>query len=368
MKGLYIHIPFCIKKCKYCDFNSFIACGKEKESYLDALFAEMDEYKGEHFDTVFIGGGTPTSLSEEMLQMLLKKINHTFVIEKDAEFSIEANPKTVTREKLEIMLQNGVNRLSIGVQSFVDEELLAIGRAHTKDDAIETIMMARQAGFDNISIDLMTAIPKQTKYSLLETLKTALLQNPNHISCYSLILEEGTPLFDEVNLGKTTLLNEDDERELYDTAVDFLQNNGYMQYEISNFAKGGKLSRHNLKYWSCDEYIGVGLSAHSFADGVRFSNTDDFSQYISGKYHNEEKTVLTKNDMMSEFVFLGLRKIEGISKKEFQSRFNNNIYDIFKKPIKKFVKSGFLVEEGDKIYLSKDAISISNAIMCEFVL
>lgn len=368
MKGLYVHIPFCIRKCKYCDFNSFSACESEKESYLNALFNEFSEYKGEKVNTVFIGGGTPTALNENQLERLLKKIRENFVISEDAEITMEANPKTITKEKLDTIIKYGVNRLSVGVQSFCDKELKALGRIHNSRDAIETIILTKKMGFTNISIDLMLSIPHQTKDSLKRTLETAFSQNPNHISCYSLILEEGTELYNEVKCGKVSQFSEDEESELYDFAVQMLEDNGYKRYEISNFARDNKISKHNKKYWDADEYIGVGLSAHSYINGVRFSNTDNFASYINGDFHNKEREVLSKNDKMSEFVFLGLRKREGISKAEFSKRFGCEINSVFGNPIKKFTAMGFLIDDCEHLYLSKDAVSVSNSIMCEFII
>lgn len=367
MKGLYIHIPFCIKKCKYCDFNSFSACQKEEDAYLSALFLEMQKYRGEAVDTIFIGGGTPTSLSPEQLESLLKNIRNTFVLSKNYEFTIEANPKTLDKEKLEVLKKYGVNRLSIGVQSFNDNELIKLGRVHTGLEAEETINLAKEY-FDNISIDLMCSIPDQTKESFLKNLEKACSLNPTHISCYSLILEEGTPLYDEAEKGNLNLPDEDTEREIYDIACHEMEKHGYLQYEISNFAKSGFESRHNTKYWSCDEYIGIGLSAHSYLDGIRFSNTDDFSSYIKGEFLSGEREVLSKEDKMSEFMFLGLRMTKGISKTEFRNRFSENLEEVFEKPLLKFKKMGMIEEENDTIRLLKKAISVSNQILCEFIL
>jgi len=367
MKGLYIHIPFCIKKCKYCDFSSFSACEKEKAAYLDALFLEMEKYYGEVVDTVFIGGGTPTSLTAGQLEVLLGNIQKNFILDKNCEFTVEANPKTLDEEKLDTLKKYGVNRLSIGVQSFNDNELLALGRIHTGKEAEETIRLA-QKYFNNVSIDLMCAIPDQTKESFLENLKKAFSLNPQHISCYSLILEEGTPLFDEYEKGNLVLPDEDTEREIYDFAQSEMEKHGYYQYEISNFARSGYESRHNTKYWSCDEYIGIGLSAHSFTDGVRFSNTDDFSSYVKGEFLSGESEVLSKEDKMSEFMFLGLRKTCGVSKTEFKNRFCEDIEKVFQNPLSKFKKMGMIEEKEDRIYLSKKAISVSNRIMCEFII
>ena len=367
MKGLYIHIPFCIKKCKYCDFNSFSACEKEKAAYLDALILEMEKYHGEWVDTIFIGGGTPTSLTRRDLERLLQNIQKNFSFEKTCEFTVEANPKTLDREKLETLKKYGVNRLSIGVQSFNDGELLALGRIHTGAEAEETILLAKEY-FDNISIDLMCAIPNQTKESFCQNLEKAFSLEPKHISCYSLILEEGTPLFVENERGNLALPDEDTEREIYQIATEEMVKHGYAQYEISNFAKPGFESEHNKKYWQCDEYIGIGLSAHSYLDGVRFSNTDEFSSYIREEFLSGEKEVLSKEDKMSEFMFLGLRKTDGVSKTEFLSRFSEDMEKVFKKPLSKFKKMGMIEEKDDRIRLSKKAVSVSNMIMCEFIL
>ncbi|MBR5808569.1 MAG: oxygen-independent coproporphyrinogen III oxidase [Clostridia bacterium] len=367
MKGLYIHIPFCIKKCKYCDFNSFSAGCEDKDAYLSALICEMERYRGECVDTVFIGGGTPTSLTAEQLEILLKNIQENFVLAETCEFTVEANPKTLDEEKLETFKKYGVNRLSIGVQSFCDNELLALGRVHTGPEAEETILLAKKY-FDNVSIDLMCSIPDQTKESFRQNLERAFSLGTQHISCYSLILEEGTPLFDQNEKGNLVLPSEDAEREIYEMLVAEMEKHGYLQYEISNFAKQGFESRHNKKYWQCDEYIGIGLSAHSYVDGVRFSNTDDFSSYIKGEFSSGESEILSKEDKMSEFMFLGLRMTDGVSKTEFAGRFEESLEKVFEKPLLKFKKMGMIEEKGDRICLTKKAISVSNQIMCEFIL
>lgn len=367
MKGLYVHIPFCIKKCKYCDFNSFAACEGDKVAYLNALISDMQRYRGEAVDSVFIGGGTPTSLSAESLELLLKNIREIFCLSEGCEFTMEANPKTLDEEKLDIMRKNGVNRLSIGVQSFNDEELKKLGRVHTAKEAEDTVRLAKKY-FDNISIDLMCSIPGQTKDSFKQNLEHSFALELDHISCYSLILEEGTPLYDEYEKGKLILPDEDEEREIYELACREMEAHGYHQYEISNFAKPGYSSRHNKKYWRCEEYIGVGLSAHSYIDGVRFSNTDDFFSYIKGSFESGEREILTKEDKMSEFMFLGLRMTAGVSKSEFYERFGADVEDIFNTPLSKFKKMGMIKEENGNLRLSRKAISVSNQIMCEFIL
>ncbi len=368
MKGLYIHIPFCLKKCKYCNFNSFSPLCNEVKDYLSALFCEMREYKEEEVDTLFIGGGTPTCLEANDLKLLLEEIKNNFKISKNAEFTVEANPKTLDKEKLLILEKGGVNRISLGVQSFDDNELQKIGRVHTACDAIKTIELIKESGFSNFNIDLISAIPNQTEESFLNTLKTTISLNPSHISCYSLILEEETPLYEESLRGNLNIPDEETDRKMYELACELLKENGYTQYEISNFAKVGCKSRHNIKYWSCDEYIGIGLSASSYIGDVRFSNTDDFSEYIKGNFHDGERVILSKNDKMSEFVFMGLRKTEGISKVEFKKRFKEDIFDVFGEVILKYKKMGMIEETNDFLRLSHDALSISNTIMADFIL
>lgn len=368
MRGLYIHIPFCLKKCKYCDFNSFTFSCEDKASYLDALIKNMQVYKGEKIDTIFIGGGTPTTLSYEELGRLLDAVNSTFELSADYDFTVEMNPKTVDRDKLSVLKEKCVNRLSLGVQSFNDEELLKIGRIHTSQDAIETVSLIKECGFDNFSIDLMSALPGQTTESFLESLNTAIGLNPKHISCYSLILEDGTPLYEEYLRGEINLPDEDEERNMYDSAVKILESAGYKRYEISNFAKNGYESQHNIKYWQCKEYIGIGISAHSYLDGVRFSMTDDFDNYISGDFERCDETVLSREDMMSEFMFMGLRMDRGVSKKEFSVRFGAEIDEIFGKPLLKFKNMGMIEEKNGNYSLTDKAVGISNSIMCEFIL
>lgn len=365
MPGLYVHIPFCLKKCKYCDFVSFDGC-QDKESYIDALIGEMSEYRGVFCDTVFIGGGTPTSLTANQLKKLLRAVKENFSLAENAEFTVEANPKTLDKEKLTILKENGVNRISVGVQSFSDDELMKIGRVHTAEDAKNTLQAIKESGFENFSLDLMSALPSQSFESFKKTLETAVMQKPKHISCYSLILEEGTPLNDEFECGELLLPDEETERQMYEFACDFLQKNGYRQYEISNFAIEGYESGHNIKYWKCDEYIGLGLAAHSYYCGKRYSNTTDMNRYISGNYRSDDMQELTLADKVEEFSIMGLRMISGINKKEFLRRFGMDIYSVYKNEIEKFINGGFLVDDGENIRLTRAGISVSNSVMCEF--
>ncbi len=367
MRGLYIHIPFCLKKCKYCDFTSFVGCEKHFDSYIECIKKEMKGYRGEKIDTVFIGGGTPSILSEELLEDLIKSVYNTFDVAENVEFTIESNPKTLTFEKLELLRELGVNRLSIGVQSFIDDELKKIGRVHTKNDAKDAVELAKKAGFSNINIDLMFSIPDQSLDSFKESIERAISLNPEHISAYSLILEEGTPLFYEVEKGSVTLPTEDCDRENYKYLCDKLKSEGYMQYEISNFSKPGYRCRHNLKYWDTDEYIGIGVSAHSYYMGKRFFNTDSLENYLKGEYRKEMGETLTLDDRISEFVIMGFRKTEGINKRVFFEKFGVDFYEKFKKPIDKFLTLNLIEKKGENFCLTFEGINLSNTVLCEFV-
>ncbi len=364
MKGLYIHIPFCLQKCKYCDFVSFTS--GDKSAYIDALCNELSIYKGEKVDTVFIGGGTPTALSLPLLCKLLAHIKDTFIIAENAEWTIEANPKTVDEEKLKLLYKFGVNRISIGVQSFNDEELLKIGRIHNSEDAVNTVLLAKKYFFENINIDLISALPNQTIKSFTESLSIAISLDPTHISCYSLILEEGTPLYQEHIKTPLDLPDEDTERKMYEKAVSVLDDAGFTRYEISNFAKKGKECRHNLKYWQCDDYIGAGLSAHSLLDGVRYENTADMNEYLSGNYC-KNKFELTDDDKISEYIIMSLRLKRGISKTAFFDKFNIDFYKKYKSQINRFIELGLMIETEDGFTLTNEGISLSNSVLCEFV-
>lgn len=366
-KGLYIHIPFCVRKCKYCDFVSFTDKADFFDEYIDKLIIEANEYSSEKIDTVFIGGGTPSVLSAKQLKKLIIGITSIFKLADSCEFTIEINPKTLDEEKLRVLRNCGVNRLSVGVQSFCDKELEAIGRIHDAKTAYNTVELIKNYGFDNFNIDIMLGLPNQAKESLEHTLKTAVSLNPTHISCYSLILEENTPLLLEYENGIYPTLSDEDDRELYSFAKAFLKNNNYEQYEISNFSKKGYSSKHNLKYWNCDEYIGLGVAAHSYIDGERFYNTSDFKEYLNGNFHCEEKIMLSTEDKISEYIIMRLRLSDGIFEEEFYKRFNKDFYLLYKNQLDNFIKSGFIKYENKAYKLSDKGINVSNSIMCEFV-
>ncbi len=367
MRGLYVHIPFCIKKCEYCDFISYTDCyGKEKD-YLNALVEEFKLYEDKQVDTVYIGGGTPSSFSSEGLLFLMDKIFEYFDVTDDAEITMEVNPKTADMAKLRAIRGAGVNRLSIGVQSFCDEELEKIGRIHTAKDAENCILDAKFAGFKNISIDLMFGIPNQTVESYRNSLIKATTTGVNHISAYSLILEEGTPLYEKVKNREVRLPREDAEAEMYEITKTVLSTSGFNQYEVSNYAKNGFESRHNLKYWDCEEYIGCGTAAHSYYRGKRFSNHETIEAYINNPTEKLNEIELSQKDKMSEFMFVGLRKIEGIDIQEFECRFINSPYEIYGDVIDKYIKLGLLTHEKGYLRFTERGMRFSNQVLCEFV-
>lgn len=366
MKGIYIHIPFCVKKCKYCDFVSFPNCENVFSGYVSALIDEMEEYKGESVDTIFIGGGTPTVLPAKELYRLIDGCFKKFSVTSDYEFTVEANPETVTLDKIMAMRGGGVNRVSVGAQSFNDAELKLLGRIHDAKTAYNTICQLKENGFDNINVDLMSALPSQTKESLSRTLDTALSLPVTHISAYSLIIEDGTPLEKEYSQGNIVLPDEDADREMYAMIAQRLKKGGFKRYEISNFSKDGHECRHNKKYWQCEEYIGLGIAAHSYVDGRRFYNTSDLSEYFSGKKRVGE-TVLTKRDKIGEFMIMGLRMDVGISEAEFFKRFGKRIDEQYGEELEKFTKGGFLLRENGRVFFTDRGRDVSNSVLCEFV-
>lgn len=366
-KGLYIHIPFCIKKCKYCDFVSYCKKKEYFDKYIDSLLCEALEYEGTKINTVFIGGGTPTILTINQIARLTEGIGKIFDISQNAEYTVEANPKTLTEEKLFSMKKGGINRISVGVQSFCDDELKACGRIHNAEEAYKTAELVKRCGFDNFNLDLMLNLPLQTKDSLFKTLKTAVELSPSHLSCYSLILEENTPLYEEYKNGKYKEPDDEQDRKLYHFTVDFLKKYGYGRYEISNFAKEGKECAHNIKYWSCDEYIGIGTAAHSYLDGVRFYNTSDFAEYIKGNFHTDDKDLLSKKDMISEYMIMKLRMSEGINEEVFCEKFGLSLDEIYHNQLRKFVDNKLMKHENGFYFLSDYGIDVSNSVLCEFV-
>ncbi len=366
-KGLYIHIPFCIRKCRYCDFPSYSGLDKIFDKYIEALLIEAEFYRGQRFNTVFIGGGTPTHLSATQISRLLGGLSNVFEFSKSCEFSCEANPGTVTEDKLRALRDGGVNRLSIGVQSFCDRELEIIGRIHDSKTALETITLAKKY-FDNVNIDIMTALPGQTRESLMKTLDIGISLNPTHISCYSLILEEGTELKKMAENGEVLLPDEDEDREMYNMLCNRLLEAGYEQYEISNFARPDFQCRHNLKYWNTEEYIGLGAAAHSFVGNKRFANVSDVREYILNPGKRAEEIELTTSDRMSEYCMMTLRTVHGIDTEEFKRRFGKDFNEVYKEKPQRFVNLGLMKKTPHGYSLTRGGIDVSNSIMCEFLI
>ena len=365
MKGLYIHIPFCKQKCKYCDFVSFPCMEDTADKYVDALKREAEQYRGEKIDTIFIGGGTPSILTPKQIEEVTKMCFDVFDAASDCEFTTEANPGTIDDDKIKAMLNGGINRISVGVQSFNDDELKKIGRIHDAKTAYNTICHLDKMGFQNIHLDIMTALPSQTCESLNNTLNTAVSLPVKHISAYSLIIEDGTPIEKEYSKGLLDIPNEDTDREMYMYTVDFLSKNGFKQYEIKNFAKDGYECRHNVKYWTGEEYIGLGTAAHSYIGNCRFYNTSDINEYIGGA--EKEVIELTENDKIAEFMITGLRMNRGVSETDFKSRFGKDINDVFASEFDKFIKLGLMQYIDGRYSLTLDGINVSNSILCEFV-
>ena len=368
MRGIYVHIPFCVKKCRYCDFVSYCNSLDSADLYIDALMREMSQYAGEAADTVFIGGGTPSVLTEKQLERLCTTIFKNFQISPDCEFSMEANPGTIDYKKARLLYDLGVNRISLGVQSFNDFELEFLGRIHDAKTAYDTIVQVNEAGFENINIDIMTALPHQSPDTLMHTLKTALTLPVKHISAYSLIVEDSTPLCRDYENGLFELPNEEDDRKMYAMAKEYLEKHGFNQYEISNYALDGYECRHNIKYWECREYIGLGAAAHSYMNGVRYENTPELNRYIEGDFHLKDRLTLEKNDRIFEFIMMGMRMNCGISEAEFASRFDMPIDEVYSGKIQRFTDGGFIERKNGRIYFTDKGRDVSNAVLCEFVL
>ena len=367
--GLYVHIPFCLKKCAYCDFCSFInADFSQKSEYIDALCKEIDNYKnrGITLDTIFFGGGTPSLLSGDEFVKIAEHIRSAFSISDNLEFTIEANPKTLTRENLAAYISAGVNRVSLGLQSANPNELSALGRIHNYDEFFESYELIRECGIENINVDLMYGIPEQTKDSFLSTLEKVASLSPEHISVYGLILEEGTPLFESIE--NYSMPTEDEECDMYYLAADFLRAAGYSHYEISNYAKDGYECRHNLKYWHCEEYIGAGLAAHSYFDGKRFGNTTDRYAYLDGKCGIIATDECEDRDSLSyELVMLGLRLSEGFSRDEYKNITGSDFLVGRECQIDKLIELGYLIVRDDRIALTEKGFYVSNTILTELI-
>ena len=368
--GLYVHIPFCKKKCNYCDFCSFADLdGGVRARYLRALAEEISSYRGEEHppvDTVFLGGGTPSLLTPTELEDLFSVLQKTFRILPDAEVSAEANPGTLDREKLEAFRRVGVNRLSIGLQSIHDGELAALGRIHTYADFLDAYHLAREGGIENIGVDLMYAFPTQTAASFHETLAAVTALSPEHISAYGLIVEDGTP-FGE-NRERLLLPSEDEEVEMYEDACRTLAAAGYRHYEVSNYAKPGFECRHNLRYWHAEEYLGFGVAAHSYYRGERFANSRDFLAYSQGKckqYRTKER--IDRENEAEEYTMLALRTSEGIDLSLYEKRFSHSFLSGREDAVRRFVAAGVARLADGHFAFTERGFYIGNSLTAELL-
>lgn len=373
--GLYIHIPFCRQKCLYCDFPSWAGKEGQMQGYVDALTKEIENrgkaYSDRKVVSVFFGGGTPTILSVPMLEQLMQAVFANWDIAEDAEITTEANPGTLDGEMAVALKKMGFNRLSMGVQAWQNRLLKDLGRIHTMEAFQENYKAVREAGFENVNTDLMFALPNQTMADWQETVRNIVGLNPEHISAYSLILEEGTPFFDRYEKGELEPAAEELDREMYHWAVDYLAKMGYGQYEISNFAKKGRQSRHNRIYWQAEEYLGMGLGAHSYMEGERFHNRYDLQEYIDANGEvsllKEDVEVITEEDALAEFMFLGLRLTEGVSFARFRERFGQEMKNIYGRQIEELVRDGLLNEDEIGVRLTARGVDISNVVFEKFL-
>ena len=377
---LYLHIPFCVKKCNYCDFLSAPAEEETRAAYADALLEEIrgfDEPEDYEVVTVFFGGGTPSVLPGQEIFRIMEALREKFSFRKGAEITLEANPGTVDKEKLSCYKKAGINRLSFGLQSADAEELKKLGRIHTWEKFLESFQLAREAGFSNINVDLMSALPGQTKESWEKTLRQVLALQPEHISAYSLIIEEGTPFYQlyekdverrDAGEEPELLPSEEEERAMYEATGRILKEQGYLHYEISNYAKPGRECRHNLGYWQRRDYLGFGLGASTLLNPVRYKNTEDLEAYLGGDFSKKEFFVLTKDNQIEETMFLGLRVLEGVSKEKFREQFSCELRVVYRKELEKLEQEGLLEEEGDFVRLTSRGIDLSNPVLAEFLL
>ncbi len=367
--GLYLHIPFCVRKCNYCDFCSESAETEKIERYAECLINEIESYQSEKkilIDSIFIGGGTPSILSPRSFEKIVSVIRKTFEITSDAEFTLEANPGTVSLEKISVFKSCGVNRISLGLQSIHENELKILGRIHTYDEFLEAYDMVKKHLTDNINIDLMYGIPEQSISSFKKTLQTVIALSPAHISCYGLIVEEGTAFFRKRN--SLNFPSEDEECDMYDMAHAMLSAKGYEHYEISNYALYGKRCRHNLKYWRDEEYIGLGLSAHSYYLGKRYSATEKIDEYFDDfgtKYRKEERETIGKDPF--EYAMLALRLSDGFSLSEYKKLFNMDFTEGKNELLKIYSEKGLIKIENNRIYLTHKGFYVSNSIMAELL-
>lgn len=377
--GIYIHIPFCIRKCAYCDFLSFASEEEARKKYIRSLISEIEQWndiKRWHITSIFIGGGTPSVLKKEETALILEAVYHKFQVDDDAEITTEANPGTLTKDKLYTYREHGINRLSLGLQSVHDQELKLLGRIHTYEDFLKGFHMAREAGFKNINVDLMSALPGQTVDSWRKSLSEILRLKAEHVSAYSLIIEEGTPFYEKYaedarlrDMGEDCqiLPSEEDERRMYYETRRLTKEYGLEQYEISNYAKPGYECRHNQAYWLRQDYLGFGLGASSLIDNVRFRNTAELAQYNLGVFKKEETEVLSVQEQMEETMFLGLRMKDGVSLEEFETVFHTPFSAVYGKAVQELKREGLVHVEDKRILLTEKGFDLSNYTLAQFL-
>ena len=376
---LYFHIPFCVKKCNYCDFLSAPSTGEQQEAYMGALFRELEGRAGEYSDytvtSVFVGGGTPSIVRAELIAELMKLVKQYFMLSADAEITIEVNPGTVDEEKLCIYRKAGINRISIGLQSANSLELQKLGRIHSYEQFLDTYSWARKVGFNNVNVDVMSALPGQSMESYKDTLQKILTLEPmpEHISAYSLIVEEGTPFAQWEEEGILNLPEEDCERHMYEETKRILGESGFERYEISNYARPGFVCRHNCGYWRRRDYVGFGIGAASLVRNKRFHNSENLQKYINSPLEcRQDMQELSLEEQMEETMFLGLRMTKGVSMGGFQCIFGCSINEVYGKVIEKNVRDGlleFVPFDGEKyLCLTEKGLDLSNYVMAQFLL
>ncbi len=376
--GIYVHIPFCIKKCYYCDFISYANRDDKIEEYVNALIKEIKMQSNkldnkDYITTIYIGGGTPSSINANFINQIIETIMKNYNVDKNAEITIEVNPGTVTEEKLQIYKRCGVNRISIGLQSTKNDLLKQIGRIHTYEDFLSCYSFARKVGFKNINVDLMLGLPNQKIEDLEESIRKVINLNPEHISLYSLILEENTPLEEMISKKTLKLPSDELERKMYWETKRILEENGYLHYEISNYAKNGFLSRHNTNCWKQKEYLGFGVAAHSYYKNKRYNNLNQIEKYcknINEDRIEENRTIQEiqrDEEKQKEYMLLGLRMIEGVNIQDFKNKFVQNPIYLFHKELEKLVKEGLLEIDLNQIKLTSKGLDFANLVWEEFI-
>ncbi|HEL1064983.1 TPA: oxygen-independent coproporphyrinogen III oxidase [Streptococcus equi subsp. zooepidemicus] len=367
----YVHIPFCTQICYYCDFSKVFIKNQPVDAYLEALIKEFESYQINSLKTLYIGGGTPTAITAKQLDYLLSHLQQHLQLDQLEEFTIEANPGDLTEDKIAVLGQSAVNRISLGVQTFNDKQLKQIGRSHTEAQIYTTIASLKEAGFQNMSIDLIYALPGQTIQQVKENVAKALALDIPHLSLYSLILEHHTVFMNKMRRGKLQLPTEDLEAEMFEYIISEMEANGFEHYEISNFTKPGFESRHNLMYWNNDEYFGCGAGASGYLNGIRYRNRVPIQHYLKAVADGNARLseeVLTKEEMMEEELFLGLRKKSGVSVSRFQEKFGLSFESRYGPVVRELQNQGLLVEDKDFIRMTKKGLFLGDSVAEKFIL